>query len=83
MAGKVFRKKAEHALDSATSITADGAPRAGLRETLGDIERDRLVETLAACGNNRSRAAKALGMSRGALLRRLKRYGLESHEDAA
>ncbi|KAB2906578.1 MAG: FHA domain-containing protein [Kofleriaceae bacterium] len=82
MAGKVFRKKAEQALDSATSITADGAPRAGLRETLGDIERDRLAETLVACGNNRSRAAKALGMSRGALLRRLKRYGLESHDDA-
>ncbi len=77
MAGKVFRRKAEHAIESA-SVTVDGAPRAGLRETLGDLERDRLAETLAACAGNRSRAAKALGMSRGALLRRLKRYGLEA-----
>jgi two-component system response regulator HydG len=83
MAGKVFRRKAEAVVESATSITADGAPRAGLRETLGDIERDRLVKTLTSCGHNRSRAAKALGMSRGALLRRLKRYGIEFHDDAA
>ncbi len=31
---------------------------------------------------NRSRAAKALGLSRGALLRRLKRYGLDGAEAA-
>ena len=82
MAGKVFRKKAEHAIESA-GVTVDGAPRAGLRETLEDLERDRLAETLAACAGNRSRAAKALGMSRGALLRRLKRYGLETGDDAS
>jgi two-component system response regulator HydG len=80
MAGKVFRKKAEHAIEAA-AVTVDGAPRAGLRETLEDLERDRLGETLAACGGNRSRAAKALGMSRGALLRRLRRYGLDADGD--
>ena len=71
--GKVFRRRAELALDAA-AVTVDGAPRAGLRETLGDLERERLTDTLRACDGNRSRAAKALGMSRGALLRRLKRY---------
>ena len=80
--GKVFRKRAEQALDAA-AVTTDGAPRAGLRETLGDLERERLADTLRACDGNRSRAAKALGMSRGALLRRLKRYGLADAEDAA
>ena len=83
IAGKVFRKKAEAALD-AVPVTGDGAPRAGLRETLEDLERDRLTETLRACAGNRSRAAKALGLSRGALLRRLKRYGLDDGgEDGA
>ncbi len=37
----------------------------------------RLVAALAQHEGNRTRAAKALGMSRGALLRRLKRYGLD------
>ncbi|HVV87334.1 MAG TPA: sigma 54-interacting transcriptional regulator, partial [Kofleriaceae bacterium] len=80
--GKVFRRRAEQALDAA-AVTVDGAPRAGLRETLGDLERERLTDTLRACEGNRSRAAKALGMSRGALLRRLKRYGLADLADAA
>ena len=47
--------------------------------TVADVRAD----TLRACDGNRSRAAKALGMSRGALLRRLKRYGLADAEDAA
>ncbi|MCL4225251.1 MAG: sigma 54-interacting transcriptional regulator [Myxococcales bacterium] len=81
VAGKVFRRRAERALDAA-AVTVDGAPRAGLRQTLEDLERDRLAETLAAADGNRSRAARALGMSRGALLRRLKRYGLAGDEAA-
>ena len=82
IAGKVFRKRAEQVLEAAT-VTVDGAPRAGLRETLEDLERDRLVEVMKTCQNNRSKAARALGMSRGALLRRLKRYGLDGVEEAA
>lgn len=66
---------------AAAAVTVDGAPRAGLRETLEDLERDRLAETLAGCAGNRSRAAKALGRSRGALLRRLERYRLETGDD--
>ncbi|MBK9030108.1 MAG: sigma 54-interacting transcriptional regulator [Myxococcales bacterium] len=81
IAGKVFRRRAEHALDSA-AVVSDGAPRAGLRETLEDLERGRLAEVLSSCAGNRSRAAKALGMSRGALLRRLKRYNLAEGEGA-
>ncbi len=53
-----------------------GPPRAGLREALEDLERQRLLETLAEKENNKTRAARALGMSRGALLRRLKRYAI-------
>ena len=79
IAGQVFRRRAEHVLDTAAVVT-DGAPRAGLRETLSELERGRLVEVLATCAGNRSRAARALGMSRGALLRRLKRYGLDADD---
>ena len=40
------------------------------------MERALIVETLAATSGNRTRAAEALGMSRRALLYKLKRYGL-------
>ncbi|HKE15200.1 MAG TPA: sigma 54-interacting transcriptional regulator [Kofleriaceae bacterium] len=54
-------------------------PRAqeGLREALDGLERERVLEVLREQGGNRSRAARALGISRGALLRRLTRYGVE------
>ena len=48
----------------------------GLRGTLESLERERLSEALRQCGGNRSQAARALGIKRASLLRRLKRYGL-------
>jgi transcriptional regulator with PAS, ATPase and Fis domain len=48
----------------------------GLRGTLESLERERLSDTLRQCGGNRSQAARALGIKRASLLRRLKRYGL-------
>jgi two-component system response regulator AtoC len=44
--------------------------------TIDDGDRQNVVEVLAACGGNQSRAAKQLGMSRGALIRRLEWYGI-------
>jgi transcriptional regulator with GAF, ATPase, and Fis domain len=76
IADALFKKRGERALADAR-VCAGGAPRTGLRETLEELERDRLASTLAQEGGNRTRAARALGMSRGALLRRLKRYGLD------
>jgi len=35
-----------------------------------------VISVLSACGGNQSRAAKQLGISRGALIRRLERYGI-------
>ncbi|HWM88083.1 MAG TPA: sigma 54-interacting transcriptional regulator [Kofleriaceae bacterium] len=48
----------------------------GLRQALDGLERERVLEVLREQGGNRSRAARALGISRGALLRRLSRYGI-------
>jgi DNA-binding NtrC family response regulator len=47
-----------------------------MRETLDPIERDVIEQTLEKCGGNQSEAARMLGISRGALLARLKKYGL-------
>ena len=46
-----------------------------------DEERRRILDELAACGGNQSRAAKKLGMSRGALIRRLVTYGITRPQD--
>jgi len=77
---QVFRKKGKRAIsENGTRVTTDGAPKNGLRETLGELEKERLVDALAEHSGNRTRTAKALGMSRGALLRRMKRYELMAH----
>jgi transcriptional regulator with GAF, ATPase, and Fis domain len=41
-----------------------------------DDERGRIVSTLRRCGGNQTRAALLLGISRGTLIARLKRYGI-------
>ncbi len=41
-----------------------------------DLERERILSTLAACGGNQSRAAKALGIARSTLVLRLDSYGV-------
>jgi len=53
---------------------ADRAPDRG--RTLDDMERDAIRAELAANGGNVVQAARALGLSRSALYRRLERYGL-------
>jgi Nif-specific regulatory protein len=45
--------------------------------TLAEVERDHIVSTLRVFGGNRSEAARALGIGRNTLLRKLKTYGVE------
>ncbi len=45
-----------------------------LREHVEELERKLIDRTMAAVGGNQSEAARRLGMSRGALLGRLKKY---------
>ena len=49
---------------------------ATLEEGRSSGEREVLLGTLKACGNNRTKAAKALGISRVALYKRLVKCGL-------
>jgi len=47
-----------------------------LHGELGQIERERILQVLEECGGNQSKAAIALGISRGTLATRLKAYGV-------
>jgi two-component system response regulator AtoC len=46
-----------------------------LREQVEALERNVIVRTLSAVGGNQSEAARRLGLSRGSLIDRLKKYG--------
>jgi two-component system response regulator HydG len=46
--------------------------------TLEDVERAHIDRTLRAHGDNRTRAAKELGISRATLIKKIKEYGLRS-----
>jgi DNA-binding NtrC family response regulator len=52
--------------------------RASAWLTLDEVERDHIARTLAHTFNNRSAAARLLGLTRQSLLRKMKRYGLDS-----
>jgi DNA-binding NtrC family response regulator len=52
------------------------ASGSGLREEVDTLERERIVAALAACDGNQRAAARKLGISRGALIRRLDRLGV-------
>jgi len=55
------------------------APEAALplREYLDAIERNLVARAITDSGGNQSEAARRLGLSRGALIERLKKYGLD------
>jgi len=56
--------------------TSKGTP--SLREQIELLERSVIARTLAAVAGNQSEAARLLGLSRGTLMDRLRRYGLEN-----
>jgi len=61
----------------APAAAADQAPSGplNLMEHVEALERDLILRTMTAVGGNQSEAARRLGMSRGALLGRLRKYG--------
>jgi transcriptional regulator with GAF, ATPase, and Fis domain len=63
------------AADSPSRSDAD-VSSALLPQPLAEVERQSVVEALRRAKGNKSNAATALGLSRGALYRRLRRFGL-------
>jgi len=65
--------------DSTPSAEEPGPPRddqgLNLRGNVEELERKLINRTMADVGGNQSEAARRLGMSRGALLGRLRKYG--------
>ncbi|HPH65875.1 MAG TPA: sigma 54-interacting transcriptional regulator, partial [Kofleriaceae bacterium] len=59
--------------------TSAAAPQDGaMRDQLGAVERAALMRALESVGNNQTRAAKALGISRRALIYKMEKYGLKA-----
>jgi len=56
--------------------SAGEVPPAGMRAELDALERRRILDALARCAGNQTKAAKMLGMSRRTLLHRLDSYGV-------
>lgn len=55
---------------------AAGASGGTLAEAVDEAEHRRILEALRQCDGNQTRAAKALGISRGTLIARLERFGV-------
>ena len=55
---------------------ATGAPQARLQDEIASLEKRMICQALGAAGNNRSEAARLLGISRVGLLKKLHRLGL-------
>ena len=53
-------------------------PVSSVRMKVAEVERRAVEEALAECGGNQSRAARTLGMSRWALIRLMRKYGIGS-----
>jgi two-component system response regulator AtoC len=64
------------AADSCSRVPPKGT--LSLREQIEAVERSLIGRTMAAVGGNQSEAARRLGLNRGSLIERLRKYGLAS-----
>ncbi len=59
------------------SANVDGQARSeSLKDAVTELERQRIIDALKACGGNQTRAAEMLGISRRTLVNRLDQYDL-------
>jgi DNA-binding NtrC family response regulator len=85
-------RELDHAVERAVLMARGGVVEAtdlGLKPSatpqrledmsLEEVESFLIQKTLARCGQNVSQAALALGLSRGALYRRLEKFGIDTH----
>ena len=63
-------------LDVGGSWHAAGVSGGSLSAVVDEAEHRRILEALRSCNGNQTRAAKALGISRGTLITRLNRFGV-------
>jgi two-component system response regulator AtoC len=70
-----------HSLGQGCALASTGAETepagiSSLKDQINALERSVIARAMAAVDNNQTRAARELGLSRGALIDRLKRHGL-------
>ncbi|MDI6813529.1 MAG: sigma 54-interacting transcriptional regulator [Desulfitobacteriaceae bacterium] len=56
--------------------TRNGFDNKSLKNSLGEIERELILEAIAAAGGNKTQAAKILGLSRSTFYEKLKQYNM-------
>jgi two-component system response regulator AtoC len=61
---------------ASSAPAADAEETLSLREQLDAVERSLIQRTMTSAGGNQSEAARRLGINRGSLIERLKKYGL-------
>jgi transcriptional regulator PpsR len=77
-ANSAARRRPAHMSEGAFDETVDDRTlEAIVRMSTEDIERKAILRALEQCGDNRTAAARQLGLSRQSLHAKLKRYGLE------
>jgi DNA-binding NtrC family response regulator len=64
-------------VDLPPDLAVNRAPPAAPMKTIAELERDAIQRELVAQTGNRSRVARALGISRSTLYRKLVEYGIE------
>ncbi len=65
--------------DTDTERSAGGPnTRQEMQEKVGEVERGMVLDALERCGGNQSRTAAAMGISRWALMRLLRKHGIET-----
>ena len=62
------------------SPTEDGGA-GNVRDQLAELERAAIIDALSAEGGNQTRAARALGLTRRALIYRMEKYGIKRKRD--
>jgi two-component system, NtrC family, response regulator AtoC len=73
-----FPDRVQDAALRGSNWNAAAASDGGMRDQIGAVERAALVRALEQVNNNQTRAAKALGISRRALIYKMEKYGLKA-----
>ncbi|MGL5095549.1 MAG: helix-turn-helix domain-containing protein, partial [Planctomycetia bacterium] len=60
----------------AISAPAAAAPPSLAGRTLAELERQAIIDTLAACGGNKKAAARKLGIDEKSIYNKMKRLGV-------
>lgn len=60
-------------------VTSRLMPARSLKETVEELEKQMILKALQMCHQNQRQTAKALGLSRWGLIKKMKRYGIKTN----